>query len=117
MAIDELTNTLPLPTMDILVSEARGLGINLLVAVQAAQQIANRYDPIFKDTLLQIFPVMLVMHGSAEIDMLEQGSLWSGLTTRASETLDQTNGNRILSMEEGPRLLPQELQPQEAPQA
>lgn len=113
VAIDELTNTLPLPTMDILVSEARGLGINLLVAVQAAQQIANRYDPIFKDTLLQIFPVMLVMHGSAEIDMLEQGSLWSGLTTRASETVDQTNGNRVLSMEEGPRLLPQELQPQE----
>ncbi|PQM45307.1 hypothetical protein C1Y40_04532 [Mycobacterium talmoniae] len=113
VAIDELTNTLPLPTLDVLVSEARGLGINLLVALQAAQQIAHRYDPIFMETLLRIFPVMLVMHGSAELEMLEQGSLWSGLTVRSTETVDQTNGNRVISTEEGPRLLPQELQPRE----
>ena len=62
--------------------------------------------------LLRIFPAMLVLFGSAEMEMLELGSLWSGLTTRATETLDQTNGNRIIGMEEGPLMLPQELQPQ-----
>ncbi|MCA4765801.1 type IV secretory system conjugative DNA transfer family protein [Mycobacterium avium] len=113
IAVDELTNTLPLPTLDIVVSEARGLGINMLVAVQAAQQIANRYDPIFMETLLRIFPVVLVMHGSAEMDMLDQASLWSGLTLRGSETLDQTTGNRVLSIEEGPLMVPHELQPGE----
>ncbi|MBU8817530.1 type IV secretory system conjugative DNA transfer family protein [Mycolicibacterium goodii] len=111
LTIDELTNTLPLPTLDILVSEARGLGINLLVALQAAQQIAHRYDPIFMETLLRIFPAMLVMHGSAEMEMLEQGSLWSGITTRSKESLDQTTGNRLISLEEGPRFTAQELQP------
>ncbi|WP_071288213.1 type IV secretory system conjugative DNA transfer family protein [Mycolicibacterium llatzerense] len=113
IAVDELTNTMPLPTLDILVSETRGLGVNMIVAVQAAQQIANRYDPIFMETLLRIFPVVLVMHGSAEMDMLEQASLWSGITVRASETVDQTTGNRVLSTEEGPLMLPQELQPTE----
>lgn len=113
MAVDELTNTLPLPTLDILVSETRGLGLNMMVAVQAAQQIANRYDPIFMETLLRIFPVVLVMHGSAELDLLDQASLWSGLTVRANETIDQTTGNRVLSLEEGPLMLPQELQPSE----
>lgn len=113
VAIDEATNTLPLPTVDIFVSEARGLGINLLMAVQAAQQIAHRYDPVFMETLLRIFPVMLVMHGSAEVEMLEQGSLWTGLTQRATETVDQVTGNRIITSQEGPRLLPQELQPRQ----
>lgn len=113
IAIDELTNTMPLPTLDILVSEARGLGINMIGAVQAAQQIANRYDPIFMETLLRVFPVVLVMHGSAELDLLDQASLWSGLTTRATETLDQTTGNRMIALEEGPLMLPQELQPSE----
>lgn len=111
LAIDELTNTLPLPTLDVLVSEARGLGINLMAAVQAAKQIGHRYDPIFMDTMLSIFPVMLVLHGSAELEVLEQGSLWSGITTRAKETYDQTNGNRVISAEEGPLMLPVELQP------
>lgn len=113
IAIDELTNTMPLPTLDILVSEARGLGINMVCAVQAAQQIANRYDPIFMETLLRVFPVVLVMHGSAELDLLDQASLWSGLTIRANETVDQVTGNRVLSLEEGPLMLPQELQPSE----
>ena len=111
LAIDELTNTLPLPTLDVLVSEARGLGINMLVAVQAAAQIAHRYDPIFMDTLLKIFPVALLMFGSAELELLDQASLWSGITTRGKETLDQTNGNRVISHEEGPMMVPQELQP------
>ncbi|WP_454793804.1 type IV secretory system conjugative DNA transfer family protein [Mycolicibacterium lutetiense] len=111
LAIDELTNTLPLPTLDVLVSEARGLGINMLVALQAAAQIAHRYDPIFMDTLLKIFPVALLLFGSAELELLDQASLWSGITTRGRETLDQTNGNRVISHEEGPLMLPQELQP------
>lgn len=111
LAIDELTNTLPLPSLDILVSEARGLGINMLVAVQAAAQIANRYDPVFMDTLLKIFPVTLLMYGSAELDLLDQASLWSPLTTRGTETLDQTNGNRVISHQEVPLMQPQELQP------
>lgn len=113
LAIDELTNTLPLPTLDVLVSEARGLGINMLVAVQAAAQIAHRYDPIFMDTLLKIFPVALLLFGSAELELLDQASLWSGITTRGKETLDQTNGNRVISHEEGPLMLPQELQPRQ----
>lgn len=111
LGIDELTNTLPLPTWDVLVSEARGLGINLMACVQATQQIAHRYDPVFMETMLAIFPVMLVLHGSAEMNVLEQGSLWSGPTVRATESQDQTNGNRVLSLEEGPLMLPIELQP------
>ena len=111
LGIDELTNTLPLPTLDVLVSEARGLGINLMACVQATQQLAHRYDPVFMETMLAIFPVMLVLHGSAEMGVLEQGSLWSGITVRATESQDQVNGNRVVSLEEGPLMLPQELQP------
>lgn len=113
VAIDELTNTLPLPTLDVFVSEARGLGINLMVAVQSMKQIANRYDPVFMEALIAIFPVVLLMYGSAELEFLDQASFWSGLTNRAVETVDQEDGRRSYSHVTEPRFKPQELQPTE----
>lgn len=113
VAIDELTNTLPLPTLDVFVSEARGLGINLMVAVQSMKQIANRYDPIFMEALIAIFPVVLLMYGSAELEFLDDASFWSGLSARPVETVDQENNRRSYVNEVGPRFKPQELQPTE----
>ncbi|SKH87011.1 TraM recognition domain-containing protein [Mycobacteroides abscessus] len=113
VAIDELTNTLPLPTLDIFASEARGLGINLMIAVQSMKQIANRYDPVFMEALIAIFPVVLLMYGSAELEFLDQASFWSGLTNRAVETVDQEDGRRSYSHVTEERFKPQELQPTE----
>lgn len=111
IGVDETTNTLPLHNYDMLASEARGLGINLMVCVQSVKQLANRYDAMYAEAVLSVFPAMLVMYGSTSDEPLEAGSQWSGLSHRVTETMDQSTGGRGLMPDEGPLILPIELMP------
>lgn len=111
VGVDETTNTLPLHNYDVLASEARGLGINLMVCVQSTKQLANRYDAMYAEAVLSVFPAMLVMYGSTSDEPLEAGSQWSGLSHRVTETFDQSTGGRGLVPDEGPLILPIELMP------
>lgn len=111
MVIDELPNTAPIPGLRRIVGEGRGLGINLLAAVQASCQLDTVYGPIYAHELRHIFPVNVIMHGAHEQDLLEPPEDWSGLTLRRTESYGQADGHKGLNSELGAGLRWQELLP------
>lgn len=111
MVIDELPNTAPIPSLRRIVGEGRGLGINLLAAVQASCQLDTVYGPIYAHELRHIFPVNVIMYGAHEQDLLEPAEDWSGLTLRRTQSYGQADGHKGLNSEFGAGLRWQELLP------
>ena len=111
LAIDELPNTAPIPSLRRIVGEARGLGINLIAAVQDTSSLATLYGETYANELRRIFPATLVMYGSLERELLEPAQDWSGLTTRHPRTTQ--DGHQSLSSELGPRIHWQQLLPED----
>jgi hypothetical protein len=111
MIIDELPNTAPIPSLRRIVGEGRGLGINLVAAVQATSQLDTVYGTVYANELRDIFPAAVIMYGAREVELLEAAEHWSGLTTRRPESFDQSDGRRSLTSELGAGLRWQELLP------
>lgn len=111
MVIDELPNTAPIPSLRRIVGEGRGLGINLVAAVQASSQLDTVYGSVYADELRDIFPASLIMFGAREVELLTAAEHWSGLTTRRPESYEQSDGRRTLSSELGAGLRWQDLLP------
>ena len=111
MIIDELPNTAPIPSLRRMVGEGRGLGINLMAAVQASSQLVTVYGRDYAEELRDIFPAAAIMYGAREIELLTAAEPWSGLTTRRPESYGQTDGHKNLGNELGPGLRWQELLP------
>jgi type IV secretion system protein VirD4 len=114
IVIDEAANVAPMPALRRHVSEGRGLGVNLLLSVQASSQFDTVYGSSYARELRDTFPAALIMYGAAEMEMLQRAEQWSRETTRRQETFDQANGGKTLSSHLGPsldyrRLLPQNL--------
>lgn len=114
MVIDEATNVAPMPALRRYVSEGRGLGVNLLLSVQASCQFDTVYGSAYARELRATFPAALIMYGADEMEMLQRGEQWSRETTRRQESFDQATGGKTLSSQLGPsldyrRLLPQNL--------
>lgn len=112
MVIDEATNVAPMPALRRYVSEGRGLGVNLLLSVQASCQFDTVYGSAYARELRATFPAALIMYGADEMEMLQRGEQWSRETTRRQESFDQATGGKTLSSHLGPsldyrRLLPQ----------
>lgn len=82
MIIDELPNTAPVPGLRRFVGEGRGLGINLVAAVQASDQLETVYGSAYANELRAIFPAAVIMHGAREEELLTAAEQWSGLTNR-----------------------------------
>lgn len=78
MVVDELCNTMPWPKLPTVVTEARAMGIHLLVAVQGTSQFARRYGRDGMDELRDVFPAVLCLYGAPEKEMLEKAAWWSG---------------------------------------
>jgi hypothetical protein len=111
MIVDELPNTAPIPSLRRIVGEGRGLGINLVAAVQATSQLDTVYGTVYANELRDIFPAAVIMYGAREVELLEAAEHWSGLTTRRPESFDQSDGRRSLSSELDAGLRWQELLP------
>lgn len=111
MVIDELPNTAPIPTLRRIVGEGRGLGINMVAAVQASCQLDTVYGPIYAHELRHIFPVNVIMYGAHEEELLEPAEDWSGLTLRRTQSYGQADGHKGLNSELGSGLRWQELLP------
>jgi type IV secretion system protein VirD4 len=111
MVIDELPNTAPIPTLSKIVGEGRGLGLNLMAAVQASCQLDVRYGPKEADELRAIFPASLIMYGARERELLQAGEDWSPMTTRRTESYGQADGHKGLNSELGPGMNWKELMP------
>jgi TraM recognition site of TraD and TraG len=117
MIIDELPNTAPIPSLRRIVGEGRGLGINLMAAVQASSQLDTVYGSIYADELRDIFPASVIMYGAREVELLTAAEQWSGLTTRRPESFGQADGHKNLNSELGAGLRWQELLPPNQEQA
>ncbi|WP_236724667.1 type IV secretory system conjugative DNA transfer family protein, partial [Mycobacterium avium] len=77
MVIDEATNVAPMPALRRYVSEGRGLGVNLVLAVQASCQFDTVYGSAYARELRATFPAALIMYGADEMEMLQRGEQWS----------------------------------------
>ncbi len=102
--IDESTNIAPLPALRRHIGEGRGLGVNLMLAVQASCQFDTVYGSAYANELRAIFPAALIMFGAPEMDMLRQAQDWSLETTRRQETFDQASSGKTLSSHLGSTL-------------
>ncbi|MBU8819260.1 type IV secretory system conjugative DNA transfer family protein [Mycolicibacterium goodii] len=111
MVVDELPNTAPIPSLRRIVGEGRGLGLNLVAAVQDSEQLETVYGSAYATELRKIFPAALIMYGAHEVKLLEAAEDWSLLTTRHPETFSQHDGHKSLSSELGAGLRWQELLP------
>lgn len=97
IVIDEAANVAPMPALRRHVGEGRGLGVNLLLAVQASCQFDTVYGKAYADELRAIFPAALILFGAPEMAMLQRAEEWSLQTTRRSESFDQATGSKVLS--------------------
>nr|VTP02039.1 Conjugal transfer protein TraG [Mycobacterium riyadhense] len=111
MVIDELPNTAPIPNLRRIVGEGRGLGINMVAAVQASCQLDTVYGPLYAHELRHIFPVNVIMYGAHEEELLAPAEDWSGLTLRRPQSYGQADGHKGLNSELGSGLRWQELLP------
>lgn len=114
ITVDEAANVAPMPALRRHVSEGRGLGVNLLLSVQASCQFDTVYGASYARELRATFPAALIMYGADEMEMLQRAEQWSRETTRRQESFDQASGAKTLSSHLGPsldyrRLLPQNL--------
>lgn len=97
VVIDEAANVAPMPALRRHVGEGRGLGVNLLLAVQASSQFDTVYGNAYANELRDIFPAALILFGAPEMEMLRRAEEWSLLTTRRQESFDQASGAKTLS--------------------
>lgn len=111
MVIDELPNTAPIPNLRRIVGEGRGLGINLMVAVQASSQLDTVYGAVYANELRDIFPASVIMFGAREEELLTAAEHWSGLTNRRPQGFGQNDGSKNLNNDLGATLRWQELLP------
>lgn len=113
VACDEFCNTLPWSKAPIVVTEARAMGIALLVAVQATSQFARRYGRDGMDELRDVFPAILVLTGAPEKEILEKAAWAHGRSERHKVSTDH-NGRQSQSSEQvdtfhGSDLLPKDI--------
>ena len=111
MIIDELPNTAPVPGLRRFVGEGRGLGINLVAAVQASDQLETVYGSVYANELRAIFPAAVIMHGAREEELLTAAEQWSGLTNRRAQSFGQSDSHKTISSDLGAGLRWQELLP------
>lgn len=97
IVIDEAANVAPMPALRRHVGEGRGLGVNLLLAVQASSQFDTVYGSAYANELRDIFPAALILFGAPEMEMLRRAEEWSLQTTRRTESFDQATGSKTLS--------------------
>ncbi len=94
IVIDEAANVAPMPALRRHVGEGRGLGVNLLLAVQASSQFDTVYGSAYANELRDIFPAALILFGAPEMELLRRAEEWSLQTTRRSESFDQAAGRK-----------------------
>lgn len=110
LSIDEAVNTAPLPKLPTYITEARGLGVACVIAVQSTKQMELRWGETGAAVLREVFPSFLILDGAPEFDALEMASKWSGEHDVWRESIDASQG-RSLSAEKAPRRTVAELLP------
>lgn len=112
LAIDELVNTAPLPKLATYITEARGLGVAVIAAVQSTNQMKLRWGSDGAEVLREVFPAVLVLPGAPERDLLEAAAWQDGEEDVQRESIDHNN-RRSISYERVQRTTPTSLLPTE----
>ena len=112
LELDEVCNSCPLPNLLTYVGESAGLGVNILATVQASSHFDVVYGSTYAAALRDMFPGTLIMYGAKEKYLLEQASYWAGLSTRRTDSYEQTTGARTQASQFGQTIDWQELLPQ-----
>lgn len=110
LAVDELCNTCPLPGLPHHVTEARGLGVAIIAAVQSSHQLELRWGETGARVLRETFPAALVLEGAPEKELLEAAAWWVGERDVQRESIDDA-GRRTITTEHVPALAAQDLRP------
>jgi type IV secretory pathway TraG/TraD family ATPase VirD4 len=110
LSIDEACNTAPLPKLPTYITEARGLGVAVVAAVQSTTQMELVWGETGAKVLREVFPCILVLEGAPEFDALELASKWSGEEDVLRETIN-ADGSRSKTAEKAPRRTVSELLP------
>lgn len=110
LSIDEAVNTAPLPKLPTYITEARGLGVACMIAVQSTNQMELRWGEAGAKVLREVFPAALVLKGAPEKDLLENAAWWDGEHDEWRESID-VNSNKSLSAERAPRTHATDLLP------
>lgn len=110
-AIDEMANTAPMPDLPVWVTEARGLGVSILGAVQTTDQLALRWGDAAGTVLRRTFPAVLALRGAAERQLFEDAVLWGGRSERTRTTTGEDGSLRMQSTEVEARFTPEQLVP------
>lgn len=111
LSIDEACNTCPLPKLPTYITEARGLGVACVIAVQSTNQMVLRWGKDGADVLREVFPSVLVLQGAPERELLENAAWWDGETDVWRESID-SNQARSMSAERVARTTATSLLPQ-----
>lgn len=101
LTIDEFANVAAIPLIDRYLSEARGLGVACVLALQSTKQLRHRYGDAQGDAILDVIPAMLILNGADEFGVLENASKWSGEHDEWRRSID-ANQNETLSAERVP---------------
>lgn len=88
LSVDELTNVMPLPGLIGYVTEGRGLGLNVQVALQISDQFELRWGSVGMNVLRKVFPSSLILIGAPEKDMLELAAWQEGEGERQTSSVD-----------------------------
>lgn len=93
--VDELVNTAPLPAIPQWVTEARGLGVAFLCAVQSTNQLKLRWGEAGAEVLREVFPAHLILEGAPEKELLENAAWWDGEQDIARHSHDSQSQTSI----------------------
>ncbi|MBP2456211.1 type IV secretory system conjugative DNA transfer family protein [Mycolicibacterium lutetiense] len=117
LELDEVCNSCPLPSLLNYVGESAGLGVNIMATVQASEHFEVVFGASTAQALRKMFPGTLIMYGSHEKYILEEGSDWLGLATRRTEAYEPHGGSRGQSSVFGPQIDWQDFLPQNREEA
>lgn len=110
LSVDEAVNTAPLPKLPTYITEARGLGVACVIAVQSTNQMELRWGETGAKVLREVFPAFLILDGAPEFEALELASKWSGEHDVWRETIN-ADQSKSMSAEKAPRRSASELLP------
>lgn len=88
--LDEFTNASPIPARYVLqwISEGRGLGIRLVVAMQSTRQLSLLWGQAAAETVRALMPATLVLPGAGETALLREAAEATPPAERSVATTD-----------------------------
>lgn len=110
LSIDEAVNTAPIPKLPTYITEARGLGVACVVAVQSSTQMQLRWGEVGAKVLREVFPAFLILDGAPEFEALELAEKWSGEHDVLRETID-AKMEKSVATEKAPRMTVSQMLP------